>query len=59
MEEVFIYALFNDAVSNRRMIVNKAMERIWVKDTVALFELIHRRLHAGKVFAVHAMKAYG
>jgi hypothetical protein len=38
--------------------VNKAMERIWVKDVVALF-LIHRHLHAGKALAVHAMKAYG
>ena len=35
------------------------MERIWVKDSVALFRLIHRLLHTGKVFAVHAMQAYG
>jgi len=41
------------------MIVNKAVERIWVKHAVALFELIRRHLHAGKVFAVYGMKAYG
>jgi SHS2 domain-containing protein len=38
------------------MIVNKALERMWKKAAVALFEVIYRHLHADKVFVVHVVK---
>jgi hypothetical protein len=51
---LFIYSLFNDAfsisdyiASNKRMIVNNELERMWKETVVAQFKVLSRHLPGG------------